>query len=408
METEYKAPPLSLLKRAEENHENIVAVIEEKKALLEETMRELGYSINVLSVNLGNAVTRYEFETPPGIPVKRFYAHNMDLSYHMASRGPIRWEIPLLGRRAIAVEIPDSDFCPVRIGDVLANRRQENEAGKLQYIVGKNVFGDIVYGDLQNTLISGCSGAGKSMFLRSLVVDMLYKKSLSDIQFAMIDLKREAFVAFKDLPNLYGAHVSTEEEQALGMLSRLYSEVLRRKMLFDVCNVRDIEHYNCCQHIGTDGVNKLPYIVCMIDEIAELTLSDYRKEALNLIYKTASKSESCGIYFLLATQAAQDRAVMGNVANCMRSFVQFAEPSPQVKAGDIYDRRYWEDAEYDDEDFDSPLCYIESGASALVGNGDMLYNASRGAESMRVQGVCVTDEEIGAVINHMCNTYRGV
>ena len=145
----------------------------------------------------------------------------------------------------------------------------------------------------------------------------------------------------------------------------------------------------------------------MIDEFNELTLGDYRKTILNLICKTASKSEECGIYFLLASQAAYDRTVMGNSVNCMSKFVQFAEQSPERWDEDICYRKYW-DSDGGEDEVECQVSWIEKGTSTLIGYGDMLYIPSRNVDPVRVQSMCVTDEEICAVVSHVRNMYRGI
>lgn len=344
----------------------------DQSAQLEETLAHFGIRAKVIEVHHGPVITRYDLQPAPGVKVSRIVNLIDDLALALAAKG-LRLEAPIPGKAAIGVEVPNREAEIVTFREILDSRAFW-KSGKLGFGLGMDIAGEVVVADLQkmpHLLIAGATGSGKSVCVNTLIMSILYKSLPSEVQFIMIDPKMVELSMYNEIPHLM-APVVTEAKKAAGVLKVVVNEMEHRYKLFAEARVRDLLKYN-----ALPNVQKLPYIVVLIDELADLMMVA-PVEVEDSICRLAQMARATGIHLVVATQRPSVDVITGLIKANIPSRIAFAVSS-QVDSRTILDT---------------------AGAERLLGRGDMLFAPVGSMKPLRVQGALVTEKEIEAVIKH--------
>ncbi len=386
----YKFPHIRLLEAPKETEQEIdYEELEENKIKLVEKLAR--HKIEIIEVNakVGPTVTLYELTPAPGVKVSRIKSLEDDLAMAMAAQG-IRMIVPIPNKSAVGVEIPNRQRELVRVRSVINTTRFQESNMELPVVLGKTIEGGVFVQDLTkmpHLLIAGATGSGKSVGLNTLITGLLYACAPSDLKFVMIDPKKVELQQYEELEHHFLAMpedgsdaITTEVEDALNILKACEQEMDARYDLLKDAGVRGIKSYNTRYSEGAldpaDGHKYLPYVVVIIDELADLMLTA-GKEVEAPIARLAQKARAIGIHLILATQRPSVDVITGLIKANFPSRVAFQVAS-KVDARTILD---------------------QNGAEQLVGNGDMLYmNSSR---VLRLQGPFVSGKEIDRLIDYI-------
>jgi DNA segregation ATPase FtsK/SpoIIIE, S-DNA-T family len=336
----------------------------------------------VVGRNAGPVVTQYEVQPAPHIKVSRIEALADDLAMALAAR-TLRIEAPIPGKSAVGIEIPNQDFNVVTLRGILESVDFGASGSKLTFALGRDVAGRAQAVDLAkmpHLLIAGATGSGKSVMVNALITSLLCNTTPDDVRMILMDLKRVELAAYNGLPHLM-VPVITEPERAKAALKWAVNEMEGRYRRFAGATARNIRAYN---ETRVDPADRMPYIVIIIDELADLMMRE-GKHIEDPIVRLAQKARATGIHMVLATQRPSVNVVTGLIKANFPSRIAFAMAS-QIDSRTI---------------LDAP------GAEDLIGRGDMLYQPSDLPRPMRLQGVFVSDHEIGKVTTHWREQLEG-
>ena len=371
----YIRPPVEMLKTYTNEAENID--YQEKIDILERLLEDFRVPAKVEAVRRGAAVTRYELHMPTGISVKKIQAQSSDIAMALAARGEVRIEAPIKGKSAVGVEVPNDTIDTVGLKDIIESDNFQMAKAPLTFALGKDIDGNVKLCNLAkmpHLLVAGSTGSGKSVCLNSLVLSLIYRTSPEDLRLIMVDPKKVEFTVFNDLPHLLMPKAITEPRKALVAFDWLIDEMERRYSLFQGVYARNIEEYNSQPEVKNKQKPKLPYIVLIVDELADLVVTTGKKELEERIIRLTQKARAAGIHLILATQRPSVDIITGSIKINLPSRIAFA-----VSSG-----------------FDSKTILDRPGAEKLLGRGDMLYMPPDG-EMIRVQGAFVDTPEVKAV-----------
>ena len=328
----------------------------------------------IVGRNAGPVVTQYEVQPAPHVKVSRIEGLADDLAMALAAR-TLRIEAPIPGKSAVGIEIPNQDFNVVTLRGILESL-DFSTGSKLTFALGRDVAGRAQAVDLAkmpHLLIAGATGSGKSVMVNALITSLLCNATPDDLRMILIDLKRVELAAYNGLPHLM-VPVITEPERAKAALKWAVNEMENRYRRFAGATARNIRGYNDSR---ADPEDRMPYIVLVVDELADLMMRE-GKHVEDPIVRLAQKARATGIHMVLATQRPSVNVVTGLIKANFPSRIAFAMAS-QIDSRTI---------------LDAP------GAEDLIGRGDMLYQPSDLPRPMRLQGVFVSDIEIGRVTGH--------
>jgi S-DNA-T family DNA segregation ATPase FtsK/SpoIIIE len=351
------------------------AVHRHNEARIVEKLSSFGIEAAIVGRNAGPVVTQYEVQPAPHVKVSRIEALADDLAMALAARS-IRIEAPIPGKSAVGIEIPNSEFNVVSLRRIFDEVDFAASGSKLMFALGRDVAGKATAVDLArmpHLLIAGATGSGKSVMVNALITSLLCKADPTEVRMILMDLKRVELAGYNGLPHLY-VPVITEPERAKSALKWAVNEMEARYRRFAGATARNIRGYN---ESRADPADRLPYIVIVIDELADLMMRE-GKNIEDPIVRLAQKARATGIHMVLATQRPSVNVVTGLIKANFPSRIAFAMAS-QIDSRTI---------------LDSP------GAEDLIGRGDMLYQPSDLPRPMRLQGVFVSDPEIGRVTDH--------
>ncbi len=329
----------------------------------------------IVGRNAGPVVTQYEVQPAPHIKVSRIEALSDDLAMALAARS-IRIEAPIPGKSAVGIEIPNKEFNIVALRRILDEVDFPASGSRLTFALGRDVAGTAQAVDLArmpHLLIAGATGSGKSVMVNALITSLLCNATPDDVRLILMDLKRVELAGYNGLPHLL-VPVITEPERAKAALKWAVNEMEARYRRFAGATARNIKGFN---ETRIDPADRLPYIVIVIDELADLMMRE-GKNIEDPIVRLAQKARATGIHMVLATQRPSVNVVTGLIKANFPSRIAFAMAS-QIDSRTI---------------LDAP------GAEDLIGRGDMLYQPSDLPRPMRLQGVFVSDPEIGRVTGH--------
>jgi S-DNA-T family DNA segregation ATPase FtsK/SpoIIIE len=373
---EYTLPPLTLLDEAIEQvpmggeemlHRRNEEIIVKKLASFD-------IDAQIVGRNAGPVVTQYEVQPAPHVKVSRIEGLSDDLAMALAARS-LRIEAPIPGKSAVGIEVPNKDFNVVTLRGILESL-DFNASSRLTFALGRDVAGRAQAVDLAkmpHLLIAGATGSGKSVMVNALITSLLCNATPDDIRMILMDLKRVELASYNGLPQLL-VPVITEPERAKAALKWAVNEMEGRYRRFAGAGARNIKGYN---ESRADPDDKMPYIVIIIDELADLMMRE-GKHVEDPIVRLAQKARATGIHMVLATQRPSVNVVTGLIKANFPSRIAFAMAS-QIDSRTI---------------LDTP------GAEDLIGRGDMLYQPSDLPRPMRLQGVFVSDVEIGRIVAH--------
>lgn len=372
--TEYHLPPLALLDNLAPrigesgmDHERNAAIITAKLA-------SFSIPARVVTWNAGPVVTQYEVEPSPEIKVSRIEALSDDLAMALAAR-TIRIEAPIPGKSVVGLEIPNKDFNIVALRRIL-EEVDFQATSKLTFALGRDVAGHARAADLSkmpHLLIAGATGSGKSVMVNALISSLLCKATPDELRMVLVDLKRVELSAYNGLPHLM-VPVITEPERAKAALKWAVTEMENRYRRFAGANARNLAGFN---ETRSDPADKLPYVVLIIDELADLMMRE-GKNVEEPVVRLAQKARATGIHMVLATQRPSVNVVTGLIKANFPSRIAFAMAS-QIDSRTILDM---------------------PGAEDLIGRGDMLFQPADLPRPIRLQGVFVSDKEIGNICEH--------
>lgn len=368
---ELLTPPITA-----ENDEEWLA---EQTVLLDETLINFNVRARVVNVTQGPAVTRFEVYPEPGVKVNKVTNLMDDLKLSLAAQD-MRMEAPIPGKHTIGIEIPNRKSKPVFLREVLESEAFQNHSSPLAVAMGLDISGQPVVTDLRKMphgLIAGQTGSGKSVCINTMLVSLLYKATPQELKLMLIDPKMVELAPYNDIPHLVSP-VITDVKAATAALKWAVEEMERRYELFVHAGVRDITKFN--EHAEQAGqyANKLPYILIIIDELADLMMMS-PADVEEAICRIAQKARACGIHLIVATQRPSVDVITGLIKANIPTRVAFSVSS-QVDSRTIID---------------------SGGAEKLLGRGDMLFAENGSSKTIRLQGTFVSDDEIDQVVQHV-------
>lgn len=347
---------------------------------LEETLVQHGVDATLTKIVPGPTVTRYEIELAPGVKVNRVSNLSHDIAYALATPD-LRILVPIPGKSAIGVEVPNTKRRLVSLGDILAAAEPLERSGVLDVALGMDISGQprmLNLAELPHLLIAGATGAGKSSCINSIVTSLLMRTHPDDVRLIMVDPKRVELGQYNGVPHLL-TRVITNPKKANDALKWAVAEMDRRYDLLADAKVRDIEGYHEKWESGgldPDGFDKFPYIVILIDELNDLMLVAGR-EVEESIVRIAQMARAVGIHLVIATQRPSVDVITGVIKANVPSRLAFSVASQT----------------------DSRVIIDGSGAEKLVGMGDMLVVTAKEPRPQRIQGAWVREEEIHGVVD---------
>ncbi|TFD98189.1 DNA translocase FtsK [Jeotgalibacillus sp. R-1-5s-1] len=349
--------------------------------LLDETLFHFNVNAKVKNVTQGPSVTRFELFPEKGVKVSKITSLTDDIKLGLAARD-IRMEAPIPGKMAVGIEIPNPTSRPVALREILADPAFTQSDATLPVALGLDIEGQPVVtdiGKMPHGLIAGATGSGKSVCINSILVSLLYHSSPDDLKMLLIDPKMVELAPYNHIPHLVSP-VITDVKAATAALKWAVEEMERRYQLFAHSGVRDIKRYN--QKVKEAGhySQKLPYLVIVIDELADLMMMS-PADVEEAICRIAQKARACGIHLLIATQRPSVDVITGLIKANVPTRIAFSVSS-QVDSRTIID---------------------SSGAERLLGRGDMLFLENGASKPVRLQGTFVSDDEIDQVVAHVRN-----
>lgn len=380
-EVHYKIPPFHLLNRPDLNDQgNEYRDISNNAKKLESTLESFGVKVKVTQIHRGPAVTRYEIQPDVGVKVNRIVSLADDLALALAAKD-IRIEAPIPGKGAIGIEVPNNEVAIVTLREVLESYQFYESQSKLSLALGRDISGEPIIGNLAkmpHLLVAGATGSGKSVSINGMIISILYKAKPSEVKFLMIDPKMVELNVYNGIPHLL-TPVVTNPKKAAKALKMIVNEMESRYELFAEKGARDIERYNTVI-MNESGENSdqplLPYIVVIIDELADLMMvapADVEESIIRL----AQKARAAGIHLIVATQRPSVDVITGLIKANIPSRIAFGVSS-QIDSRTILDM---------------------NGAEKLLGRGDMLYLPVGFSKPVRIQGAFISDVEVEEVVS---------
>lgn len=383
----YKIPPVSLLAKPKpktKSKAEVKSELENKANRLLETLLSFKVEAKILNITQGPTVTRFELQPGFGVKVSKITHLADDIALSLAAPG-VRIEAPIPGKSAIGIEIPNETPSPVPIREVIDTEQFKDFDSKTAFPLGKDIGGKCIIADIAqfpHILIAGATGSGKSVCINSLIAGILYKAKPDEVKLIMIDPKMVELGVYNGIPHLL-IPVVTDPKHAAGALNWAVKEMKNRYKLLKDNKVRNIQGFNALMEENETPELKLPEIVIIIDELADLMLAA-KSEVEDAINSLAALARAAGMYLVIATQRPSVDVITGVIKANVPSRISFAVSS-QIDSRTI---------------IDSP------GAEKLLGKGDMLY-APRGAgKPLRIQGNFLSDGEIENIINFIKNQYE--
>ncbi len=380
---EYKLPPLSLLSvpkkvNTKANEENISSNIK----LLEQVLSDFDIYGKVVAAHVGPTVTQYELEIKSGTKVSKILSLSKEIALALAAKD-VRIQAPIPGKSTIGIDIPNKVTTPVSLREVLAAVPKEKEDSKLLAVLGKDIMGNPRWMEVNKTphlLIAGATGSGKSVCVNSVITSILMRAKPDEVKLVMVDPKKVELSMYNGVPHLL-APVVNDPKKASIVLKKIVEEMEHRYDLLSETGTKNIEGYNRKMQskidAGDSSVKKLPYIVVLIDELADLMLVA-AKEVEDSIMRITQMARAAGIHLIVATQRPSTDVITGVVKANIPSRIAFTVSSS----------------------IDSRTILDMTGAEKLIGKGDMLFLPMGEGTPTRIQGSFVSEEEVQRVVDY--------
>lgn len=345
--------------------------------IIEKTLDNFNMDCNITAINKGPVITCYELKPAPGIKLSRIVSLADNISMSLGS-SDIRIEAPIPGKTVVGIEVANKIKDSVSLREILESDEFKNTKSDVPLTLGKDVEGNIIISsisDMPHLLIAGATGSGKSVCINTIIINILYKSSPKDVRLLLIDPKVVELSIYNGIPHLL-IPVVTNPKKAGYALNWAVDEMEKRYKLFAEAQVRDINGYNKKKEKEGKGSSKLPIIVIIVDELADLMMVS-SNEIEDYIARLAQMARACGMHLILATQRPSVDVITGTIKANIPSRIAFAVSSA----------------------IDSRTILDQSGAEKLLGKGDMLFFPSSASKPKRVQGAFISDEEVEKVVD---------
>lgn len=370
----YTPPTADLLKSYPAGSYEIDDATRDLGEIMRSVMHDFRVEVTLINIIKGPTVTMYEYDLAPGIMVSKVTSLQDNISMRIGGK-QIRILAPVPGKSAIGIEVPNEKRMTVGFRELLDPLRQSGF--RVPMILGRNILGQPMMLDVSKTphlLIAGTTGSGKSVCINGLIVSILYTKSPKEVRLIMVDPKVVELQVYNRIPHLL-TPVITEPKRVLKMLAWLVEEMERRYRVFSQIGTRNIEGFNANVHTLGYATEKMPYIVLIMDEFADL-MTVIGKDIEGYVSRLMAKARAAGIHVVMATQRPSSEVITGTIKNNIPSRISFAVSSAM----------------------NSRIILDESGAENLLGRGDMLYLANGSNSLSRIQGAFLSDEEVDKVV----------
>jgi len=369
---DFVLPPLDLLSKNESPPTS--GNIKENSMLIKKTLENFGIPVEMAEVNVGPTVTQYAFKPAEGVKLSKITTLSNNLALALAAH-PIRIEAPIPGKSLVGIEVPNKVRSIIALRNLISHQNYQNATTPLLISLGRNVAGAPVYADLTempHMLVAGSTGTGKTIFLNSLILSLLYKSTPDNLRMIMVDPKRVEFQNYNDMPHLL-CPVIYDAAKTMNALQWLIKEMERRFEVFSEVPARNITTYNQNKSIIASSL-QLPYIVLIIDELADLMAAKGRELEAGIV-RLAQMARATGIHLVLATQRPSVEVITGLIKANITSRVTFQVAS-QVDSRTVLDM---------------------AGAEKLLGAGDMLFMSAKSSKITRIQGPYISEKEVKKV-----------
>ncbi len=373
----YEFPPIQLLSEPDKKpNKASKKAVADTATRLQKTLYSFGVSAKVENVSVGPAITRYELRPAEGVRVSKIANLADDIALSLAAE-TIRIEAPIPGKQAVGIEVPNTENEVVHFREIVDTDSFRNHKSKLAFAVGKDVGGQEVVADISkmpHVMIAGATGSGKSVCINTLIASIIYKAKPSEVKLVMIDPKVVELSVYNGIPHLL-IPVVTDPKKAAGALAWAVQEMENRYAMFASKGVRDLKGYN--ESIENEGgAGKLPHIVIIIDELADLMMVA-KNDVEDAICRLAQKARAAGMHLVIATQRPSVDVITGLIKANIPSRIAFAVSS-QVDSRTILDM---------------------AGAEKLLGKGDMLFYPAGAPKPTRIQGAFISDKEVEKIVD---------
>ena len=378
----YRIPPMNLLVKGKKGGGDSDAHLRATALKLEQTLQNFGVGVHVTNASCGPSVTRYELQPEQGVKVSKIVGLADDIKLNLAV-ADLRIEAPIPGKAAVGIEVPNSENTAVMLRDLLESDEFKNSRSLISFAVGKDIAGKVVVADIAkmpHLLVAGATGSGKSVCINTLIMSIIYKADPEDVKLILVDPKVVELSVYNGIPHLM-IPVVTDPKKAAGALNWAVAEMEKRYKLFAEYNVRDLKGFNekvLRGETGEDAKKKLPQIIIIIDELADLMMVA-PGEVEGAICRLAQLARAAGLHLILATQRPSVNVITGLIKANMPSRIAFS-----VSSG-----------------VDSRTIIDMNGAEKLLGKGDMLFYPSGYPKPVRVQGSFVSDKEVQKVVDYL-------
>ncbi|NYB73607.1 DNA translocase FtsK [Sedimentibacter hydroxybenzoicus DSM 7310] len=371
----YKMPPTTLLDPLPQHSRGDKDDLKKDGEKLIETLNNFNIPCNILQINKGPTITRYEIQPAPGIKVSRITGLSNDIALALAT-SDIRMEAPIPGKAAIGIEVPNKSKTSVYLRSLIESKEYKTVGTNIPFALGKDIAGKNIIASIDkmpHLLIAGATGSGKSVCINSLIMSILFKARPDEVKLILIDPKVVELSVYNGLPHLL-IPVVTDPRKAANALNWAVSEMTSRYKVFAQNSVRDIATYN--EKMVKEGNDKMPQIVIVIDELADL-MTVASSEVEEYITRIAQLARACGMHLVIATQRPSVDVITGVIKANIPSRIAFAVSSH----------------------IDSRTILDTGGAEKLLGRGDMLYHPIGLPKPIRIQGTFISDDEIKRVVD---------
>lgn len=380
----YRLPKFDLLTPTPKNKKNSEEpFIKENQIKLEKVLNDFDIKGKVVEIHIGPAVTEYEIIVPSGTKVSRIVGINKEIALAMAAK-EVRIQAPIPGKNTIGIEIPNREISSVGFREVLEATWQNNGANKILVALGKDIMGASILADLSkmpHLLVAGSTGSGKSVCINTIICSILMRYKPDEVKLVLVDPKKVELTNYNGIPHLLCPVVS-DPKKASVVLQKVVAEMEKRYDIFAEKEVKNIAGYNDLiekERKKNPDINttRMPYIVVIIDELADLMLVA-SKEVQDSIMRITQMARAAGIHLIVATQRPSTDIITGVIKNNIPSRIAFSVSSA----------------------IDSRTILDASGAESLLGKGDMLYLPMGESHTTRIQGCFISDNEISKLIEY--------
>jgi len=372
----FKLPSVEFLQKAPKTAKNVdESELDDKIRYLIEKLAHFKIDGDVVRTYAGPVVSTFEFKPAANVKVSKILGLQDDLAMALSAE-TIRIQAPIPGKDVVGIEIPNETVDTIYLREILDDKLFKDSSSPLTIVLGKDIVGKPFVTDLKklpHLLIAGTTGSGKSVGINAMILSLLYKNSPDQLRLLMIDPKMLEFSIYNDIPHLL-TPVITKPKQAIAALTNMVAEMERRYELMAETRTKNIENYN--EKIKKEGGEHFPYIVVIIDELADLMMTS-GKDVEFSIARLAQKSRACGIHLIVATQRPSVDVVTGLIKANLPSRVSY-------RVG---------------QKIDSKIILDQMGAESLLGRGDMLFTPPGTTGLVRLHAPWATEEEIEKIVD---------